>query len=82
MWIWILIGLVGAGLLAVAYQAVRAGYESAPYKVVRSDGRVEVRDYAALTVVETPMAADNRDGGFSRLFRFISGGNEASRRSP
>ncbi|MFZ2421255.1 MAG: heme-binding protein [Anaerolineae bacterium] len=77
MWIWILIGLVGAGLLAVAYQAVRAGYESAPYKVVRSDGRVEVRDYAALTVVETPMAADNRDGGFSRLFRFISGGNEA-----
>lgn len=57
----------------------RAGYESAPYKVVRSDGKFELRDYPALTVVETPMASNGNgaDSGFSRLFRFITGGNEA-----
>lgn len=80
MWIWIVIALVGVGLLAVAYQATRAGFESAPYTVVRSDGTFDLRDYPALMVVETPMAADRRDGSdgsFSRLFRFISGGNEA-----
>jgi uncharacterized surface protein with fasciclin (FAS1) repeats len=58
----------------------RADYETAPYKVVRSNGNFELRDYPALTVVETPMAAGSRDGGFMRLFRFISGGNEAQQK--
>jgi DNA gyrase inhibitor GyrI len=52
----------------------RKGYESAPYKVVSKDGKFEVRDYPALTVVETPMA-DNSGSSFNRLFRYISGGN-------
>ena len=78
MWLWILIGGVGVGLLLAGCRATRAGYESAPYKVVRSDGKFELRDYPALTVVETPMAAANgRDGSFMRLFRFISGANES-----
>jgi DNA gyrase inhibitor GyrI len=41
-----------------------------------------VRDYPALTVVETPMASGGggADGSFNRLFRFITGGNEAKQK--
>ena len=60
--------------------ATRAGYESAPYKVVRSEGRFEVRDYPVLTVVETPTQGAAANGGFNRLFRFITGGNESSQK--
>lgn len=68
-----------AGLIAVGCGTVRAGYESAPYQVVRASGKFEVRDYPTLTVVETPMArgGNGSDGSFNRLFRFITGGNEA-----
>jgi len=74
--------LIGAGLIFVGCQTTRAGYESAPYKVVRADGRFELRDYPALSVVETPMAASGKadDGSFMRLFRFITGGNEAKQK--
>ncbi len=70
------------GLLATGCGTVRAGYESAPYEVVRSDGKFELRDYPALTVVETPMAPgrNGSDGSFNRLFRFITGGNEAKQK--
>jgi len=73
-----------AVLVAVGCGTVRAGYESAPYKVVRADGKFEVRDYPSLTVVETPM--NFRDSGadrsFGRLFRFITGGNESRQKIP
>ena len=75
--------LVMAAVLAVAgCKATRAGYASAPYKVMRSSGKFEVRDYPALTVVETPMASGGggADGSFNRLFRFITGGNEAKQK--
>lgn len=81
MWLWIFIAVVGVGLLVAGCQATRAGYESAPYKVVRSDGKFELRDYPALTVVETPMASPNgSDGSFMRLFRFITGSNEGKQK--
>jgi DNA gyrase inhibitor GyrI len=81
MWLWIFIAVVGVGLLLAGCQATRAGYESAPYKVVRSDGKFELRDYPALTVVETPMAdASGSDGSFMRLFRFITGANEGTQK--
>lgn len=81
MWLWIFIAVGGVGLLVAGCQATRAGYESAPYKVVRSDGKFELRDYPALTVVETPMANPNgSDGGFMRLFRFITGANEGKQK--
>lgn len=77
MWIALSILAVVAALTLAGCKATRAGYESAPYKVVRSDGKIEVRDYPALTVVETPMASpDGSDGSFMRLFRFITGANE------
>jgi hypothetical protein len=74
--------VITGALILVGCQATRAGYESAPYKVVRSEGKFEVRDYPAVTVVETPMARSEKgeNGSFSRLFRFITGGNEAKQK--
>jgi hypothetical protein len=70
------------GFLATGCGTVRAGYESAPYQAVRSAGTFEIRDYPALTVVETPMKAgrNGEDGSFGRLFRFITGGNESQQK--
>ena len=66
-----------AALLVAGCQATRAGYEYAPYKIVRTDGKFQLRDYPAIAVVETPMhTPDARDGSFRRLFRFITGANE------
>ena len=74
--------LIGAGLVFVGCQTTRSGYESAPYKVGRTDGKFELRDYPALTVVETPLTPSGKsaDGSFMRLFRFITGGNEAKQK--
>ena len=74
--------VVLAGLVFAGCKTSRSGYESAPYQVVRTDGNFELRDYPALTVVETPMAqrGNGADGSFMRLFRFISGGNEAKQK--
>ena len=70
------------GLAATGCGTVRAGYESAPYQVVRVSGKFEVRDYPALTEVETPMVlgSNGTDGSFNRLYRFITGGNEAKQK--
>lgn len=66
------------GLVLVGCQATRAGYESAPYRVVRSEGGIELREYPAMVWVETAMASrgNGADRSFNRLFRFITGGNE------
>ena len=56
----VVVGLTGC-------QATRAGYASAPYRVVRTDGKVEVRDYPELRLAETPMGGDD----FMRLFGYI-----------
>lgn len=71
-----------AGCIATGCGTVRSGYESAPYQVVRASGKFELRDYPTLTVVETRMASggNGSDGSFNRLFRFITGGNEAKQR--
>ena len=68
-----------AGLIVTGCGTVRGGYESAAYRVVRASGKFELRDYPTLTMVETPMArgGSGSDGSFNRLFRFITGGNEA-----
>jgi hypothetical protein len=76
MSLWILFTVAGLGLLLAGCQVTRAGYETAPYTVVLTDGDFELRDYPALLLVETPMAnANGGDGGFRRLFRFITGAN-------
>ena len=77
---WIILSILAvAALIFAGCQVTRAGYESAPYQVVRSAGQFEVRDYPALQVAETPMRlpGQNADGSFMRLFRFITGANAA-----
>jgi DNA gyrase inhibitor GyrI len=77
----VVLGIV-SGIVTTGCGTVRAGYESAPYTLVRENGKFQVRDYPALTVVETPMAlgSTGSDGSFNRLFRYISGGNESSQK--
>lgn len=72
------------GLAVVGCRVTRAGYESAPYKVVLTDGKFELRDYPAMTVVETSMrpAGGGSDGSFTRLFRYITGQNQAQQKIP
>jgi DNA gyrase inhibitor GyrI len=67
-----------AGLVSAGCAAVRAGYDTAPYKVVRKDGNFELRTYPALVLAETPMR--NSNDGFRRLFRYISGNNAAKQK--
>lgn len=83
VWILVLILAVVTCLAFAGSQATRAGYESAPYQVLQSEGKFQVRDYPALIVAETPMSANARggdDGSFMRLFGFINGGNEAKQK--
>jgi hypothetical protein len=80
---WFLILLVvTASLALVGCKTTRSGYESAPYRVVRTTGKFEIRDYPALTLVETSTArsGSGADGGFNRLFRFITGSNEGKQK--
>jgi hypothetical protein len=79
---WSLAMLVIVGLALAGCKVTRSGYESAVYQVVRADGKFQVRQYPALTVVETAMTGSRNgdDGSFMRLFRFITGGNEAKQK--
>jgi hypothetical protein len=80
-WFFIVI-VLAAGLALAGCKTMRSGYDSAPYRVVSTASKFEIRDYLALTVVETPMApsGEGANGGFTRLFRFITGSNEAKQK--
>ena len=67
-----------AGLLVIAFSIAacvtsRAGYETAPYKVIRKDGDFEIRQYPELKIATTAREGD--DSSFMRLLRYIDGGN-------
>lgn len=70
--------IVAAGGLFVFNFAARAGYESAEYEVVDSEGEFELREYPDLMLASTemPKRSQGNDGSFMRLFRYISGANE------
>ncbi len=59
--------LIAAILLLVVFAAFwlvstsRAATETPDYKVIRTDGKFEIRDYPALTVATTPMEAGSAD---------------------
>ena len=72
--------VIGALLAIAGCRTSRSGYKSAPYTVVRSDGDFELRDYPALKVVETAMKDGGSGGSFNRLFRYITGGNDAGKK--
>lgn len=69
-------------LVVAGCKTSRAGYESAPYRVARTAGQFEVRDYPPLKVVETPTQGrdSGMNGSFNRLFKFITGGNETKQK--
>lgn len=56
----------------------RSAYESAEYTVLESDSPFETREYPDLQLATTNMQFKSQgdDGGFMRLFRYISGANE------
>lgn len=55
----------------------RAATETPAYKVIRTDGKFEIRDYPAMTIASTPMRDGGMNRGFGQLFRFITGSNQA-----
>lgn len=77
----ILAGLVIGGIFLAWKTFSRSAYESAPYTVVEKDGVFEIRDYPELVVATTNRSsATESNGSFRRLFRFISGGNQAEKK--
>ncbi len=63
--------------LFLAIFGIRAmATETPDYKVLSQDGKFEVREYPALTLVRTASG----DGDFMRLVRYISGGNEGEQK--
>ena len=60
----------------------RVGYESADYQLIESDGNIEIRKYPVLVLAATTSDLDSqgRDGSFMRLFRYISGDNQAKQK--
>ena len=56
--------------------SVAMATETPDYKALVQDGNFEVREYPALTLVRTASG----DGDFMRLFRYISGSNEAEQK--
>ncbi len=69
----LLVGLFVVALGVAACAATRAGYETAPYEILRTEGDFELRAYPELPLVST--RNDGADGSFMRLFRYISGAN-------
>ena len=70
----VLVALAASWLVSTS----RAATETPEYKVIRTDGKFEIRDYPALTIATTPMEGAEMNGGFGKLFRFITGSNEGS----
>jgi hypothetical protein len=76
---YIIIVAAAAALVFLGWKMFsRGAYESAPYKVLKSEGAVELREYPDLNLVVTEMQQgwQGNDGSFMRLFRYISGDNE------
>jgi len=71
----LLLGVAGFWLVSNS----RAATETPEYKIVRTDGKFEIRDYPALEFAGTSMEGSDMDGSFMRLFRFITGKNEGAR---
>lgn len=73
--------LTGSALVAMSGCSVFGieSVEEAPYQLVRAEVPFEIRDYDAIVVAETRVAADAKKAGnvaFRKLFAYISGENE------
>jgi hypothetical protein len=82
---WTMLAVPTAAALVFAGCALtRAGYKSPDYKLRERLDRVEVREYPALVLAQTPTKkeVEGRDGSFMRLFRFITKGNASAQPIP
>lgn len=77
--IWLILAGTATVLLVMSLPSKANGSESAPYQVVRAEGKFELRDYPALKVVEAT-SGQNADSSFMRLFRFIRGSNQGQQK--
>jgi hypothetical protein len=57
----------------------RAATETPEYAVVKTDGKIEIRDYPELMVATVPMK-EGMNGSFGQLFKFITGANEGGQK--
>ena len=80
----ILLMAMGAFMMSGCSVFGASGVEEAPYKVLKSDGAIEVRHYESMVLAVTPMERDSkgRDGSFGRLFQYITGANVAAKDIP
>lgn len=76
-------------ILAAAFIIIGAtnsmAIEEAPYKVLKSSEKFELREYAPHILAETIVDGDREGAGnkaFRRLFRYISGDNRSQARVP
>ena len=72
-------GLVVVGLAYLGWKlTARGAYESAEFKVIKSDGLFSIREYPDLMMATTStrFSSQGDDGSFMRLFRYISGSND------
>lgn len=79
----IMIGIVAAVLVALGWLGIstsRAGYETAPYSTLEKDGKFEIREYPELVTVATDTGSGGDDSSFMRLFKYITGENEAKQK--
>lgn len=68
--------LILSALLLITGCATSADYESAAFKTLHQDGKFELREYESLQVADTNVAGKERNAGFMRLYRYITGANE------
>ena len=61
----------------------RNGVEIAPYKVLKKDLQFELRHYKELILVSTPMQGmQDQSKSFKKLFGYISGENQQTKKIP
>jgi hypothetical protein len=58
----------------------RAATGTPRYRLLRTEGGLELRDYPPLTVVNAPMTGHGPNSSFARLFRYITGSNAQERK--
>ncbi len=76
----LVLGLVFIAGCAKAGSKKSGGIEEPPYTVVEKQGAIELRQYQAQIVAETLVSGSFEDvgnEGFRRLFKYISGDNQA-----
>lgn len=73
--------LAVSSFLTTGCSSAGADIEEADYRVLKADGRIEIRHYTDLLLVSTAMGNENHDvSAFRKLFRYISGDNSGEQK--